>query len=188
MKSKTLCATLALLISLSACAAPKTPAEPSEPDNPPDSQEPPSPTEPSKPDKPDENEPVTADLAAVREEMLALTPEGEALPLETSRLGKLYGIEEAWVKQSASFTVPSGESAFPDLVIMTEAVDEEAASKIADKLQAKLDEITGQARDYEPESLAVAEKCKVSQNGLFVTLIYSANRDAGGIRFCSLRT
>ncbi len=175
MKSKTLCAMLALLISLSACSAPTEPTEPSKPDNLPNSQEP---TVPSELDKPDETEPVTADLAAVREEMLALTPEGEALPLETARLGKLYGIEEAWVKQSASFTVPSGESAFPDLVIMTEAVDEDAASKIADKLQAKLDEITEQARDYEPESLAVAEKCKVSQNGLFVTLIYSADRDA----------
>lgn len=176
MKSKTLCAVLALLISLSACSAPKTPTEPDkESDNPPASQEP---TVPVEPDKPDDTEPVTADLAAVREEMLALTPEGEALPLETSRLGKLYGIDEAWVKQSASFTVSSGESAFPDLVIMTEAVDEDAASQIADKLQAKLDEITEQARDYEPESLAVAEKCSVLQNGLFVTLIYSADRDA----------
>lgn len=117
-----------------------------------------------------------ADLAAVREAMLSRIAFTDPLPLETESLASLYGIEPEWVAQSACFVTMSG--VFPDEVILAQGADEAAAARIAEKLEARLAEILEQARSYDPESYAAAQRCGVTVDGTYVSLILSAQADA----------
>lgn len=117
------------------------------------------------------NESEAVVLSDLRQSVIDILGISDPLLLETPMLMDLYGIGEDLVRQSASFVTMTGT--FPDEVILVEAIDQIAASVIAEKLQNRLDEVMVQSKTYDAENYAAAQKCQVTQNGAFVTLILS---------------
>jgi len=116
--------------------------------------------------------PVTVDITQVKETILKDLAVVDPLDLPVERLQDLYGITQDKVKVSACFITMGG--AFPDEIIMLEAVDTAAAGEIAQKLEARLADVKNQAQNYDAESFALLEKCKVRTTGVYVTLFISA--------------
>ena len=116
---------------------------------------------------------VSVDLEQVKTQMLGELADPLELPQE--RLTELYGIEQEDLKSAACIITMGG--AFPDEIIMTEAVDAAAAQRIAQKLEARLADVTNQAQNYDAESYALLEKCKVQTAGNYVTLFISAQNE-----------
>ena len=114
-------------------------------------------------------EPV--DLTQVRDAIIDGLEIAEPFLLDTDALLNLYGIEGAWVAQSASFATMSGT--FPDEVVLVEAVDEAAAASVAQCLQSRLDEVLVQSKSYDADNYAAAQACQVRCDGLYVTLLLS---------------
>lgn len=158
--------TLTVLLTLAACGGQdqKTPSDPKTPDS-------------SQTEQNDGNMTNAVDLNALREKMIADSSLTDVLPVETAALENIYGIQADQVKNSASFNASSG-AAFPQEIVMIEAVDETAAADIAQKLEGRLATIAEQAASYEPDSKALAEKCKVVTKGVYVGLFFSSHYDA----------
>lgn len=113
----------------------------------------------------------TIDLAALREQMKTQAGIADATDLAADRLESLYGIAPEDVKEAACFL--SMGAAFPDEVLMIEATDAAAAARIAEKLNVHMEELRVQAQDYDAQSYALFEKCKVGTAGTYVTLFCS---------------
>ena len=88
---------------------------------------------------------------------------------DTSKLKRYFEIEESDVKQFAAEY--ASDASVYQAVILVEAVDADAASRIATSLDNHLDSQISEAKSYSPESEEMLSKCKVSQNGNFVCLI-----------------
>ena len=98
------------------------------------------------------------DLAALRTQILTDCGITDSVNVETDALNNLYGITADQVASSASFNATSG-AAFPQEVVMIQAVDASAASDIAAKLESRLNTIAETAASYDPTSLELAENC-----------------------------
>lgn len=121
-------------------------------------------------------EAITKDLTAIKGSILSQLEIADAMNLPAERLLDLYGIEAAQIKTSACFITMGG--AFPDEIVMVEAVDAAAAKTVSQKLEARLADVKNQAQNYDAESYALLEKCKVTTTGTYVTLFISAKSEA----------
>lgn len=118
------------------------------------------------------SEPVSKDILQIKDQIVTeLSVEG-AMDIPTERLLDLYGIASESVKTSACFITMGG--AFPDEIIMVEAADTKAAKEIVQKLETRLADVKNQAQNYDAESFALLQKCKVQSKGVYVTLFISA--------------
>lgn len=115
-------------------------------------------------------------LSEIQADIISSLKVGDHTEIDAERLLNLYGIEENDFTQSACFVTTSG--AFPHEVIMLEAADEDAAAKIAEKLQNRLTEVQNQYKDYDAESYALAQECSVNTDGLLVSLFLSPEHEA----------
>ncbi len=116
------------------------------------------------------------DLAALRTQFATDYELTDVLEVETEGLNNLYGITADQVASSASFNAASG-AAFPQEIVMIQAVDEAAAADIAGKLESRLSNIAEQAASYDPESLELAENCPVVTDGVYVGMFFSSHYD-----------
>lgn len=116
------------------------------------------------------------DLAALRTQFATDYELTDVLEVETEGLNNLYGITPDQVASSASFNAASG-AAFPQEIVMIQAVDEAAAADIAGKLESRLSNIAEQAASYDPESLELAENCPVVTDGVYVGMFFSSHYD-----------
>ena len=156
--------TLVMALSLAACGGSEDPAPAGNPDD-------------TKTEQSGTQEPAAAvDLTALREKMVPDFALTDVLPVETDALETIYGITADQVKSSASCNAASG-AAFPQEIVMIEAVDETAAAAVAEKLENRLSAIAEQAASYDPDSLALAEKCKVVTDGVYVGMFFSSHYD-----------
>lgn len=156
---------LTMVLSLAACGQEEpAPQEPSTD---------PAVTEPA--DAPATGEGV--DLTALRDQIIADCGITDTMNMEADALASQYGIDAAQMAASAAFSASSG-AAFAQEVVMIQAVDESAAADIAGKLEARLANIAEQAASYDPDSLALAEKCKVVTQGVYVGMFFSNEYDA----------
>ncbi len=156
--------TLVMALSLAACGGSEDPAPAGNPDD-------------TKTEQSGTQEPAAAvDLTALREKMVTDFALTDVLPVETDALETIYGITADQVKSSASCNAASG-AAFPQEIVMIEAVDETAAAAVAEKLENRLSAIAEQAASYDPDSLALAEKCKVVTDGVYVGMFFSSHYD-----------
>ena len=128
-------------------------------------------------DAPDTAETVAVDLAALRDQLVADCGITDYVDVETDALTNLYGIDAAQVASSASFSAASN-GAFPQEIVMVQAVDEAAASDIGEKLNNRLNAIAEQAASYDPDSLELAENCSVVSSGAYVGMFFSEHYDA----------
>lgn len=117
------------------------------------------------------------DPAAVVDEIVATLSIASPLDVPAERLLALYGIAAEDIAASASFTTLDG-GIFPDEVVIVKAVDTAAAGRVEECLNSRLDSVMAQAQNYDPESLAVAQQCKVMKNGCYVALFLSPQHEA----------
>lgn len=112
---------------------------------------------------------VMSDLSAaygLEEGMLELTKDD---------LLELYGIEAEDVKQFAARL--QMESTLADEIILIESVDSKAAERVKEMLENRYQSKLNETRDYLPDEFAKIEKCKVAQNGNFVSMIVCAEAE-----------
>lgn len=114
----------------------------------------------------------TIDLAKVKDRIVTELSVSDPMEVKADRLLDLYGIEAQDIKASACFVTMDG--VFPDEIIMIEASDASAASRISEKLENRLTEVKNQSASYDAENYALAQKCKVSKSGNYVTLFLSS--------------
>lgn len=118
-----------------------------------------------------ENTDTTIDLGALKDKMIADLAIVDSVDVATDTLLDLYGIETADVASSACFMTMDG--VFPDEVIMIEAKDADAAKRVAEKLNARLEDVKKQSESYDADNYALAQKCSVKTKGVYVTLFLS---------------
>lgn len=116
----------------------------------------------------EETKAVCVDLNAVKNAIVSGAGVVDPLDVPTARLESLYGINTSLVKQAASFVTIEG--AFPDEIVMIEAVSEEAAEMIQVLLGIRLSEVKEQSKSYDPENYALAQQCTVGKKGAFVSM------------------
>ncbi|MBO5065679.1 MAG: DUF4358 domain-containing protein [Clostridia bacterium] len=115
--------------------------------------------------------PKTIDLQAIKAEMITQFNIDSPIDLDNDKLLNQYGITAESVKSSGSFIVLTG--IFPAEIVMIEAVDENAAKEIKDKLQARLDDLKVQSQSYDAESYSIAQNCSIFTNGNYVAMFFS---------------
>ena len=87
----------------------------------------------------------------------------------TEDLNKYYSVNAEDVKQFAAEI--NQEANAPVEIVMIEAKDSTAASNIEEALTSRYNSIIQQYAGYSAENLAMAEKCKVTKDGNFVSMI-----------------
>jgi hypothetical protein len=97
------------------------------------------------------------------------------LVLTEDDLLELYGIESADVKQFAARL--RLESIQADEIVLIEATDGKAAERVKEMLDNRYQSKLNETRDYLPDEFAKIEKCKVMQNGNFVSMIVCAEAE-----------
>lgn len=117
--------------------------------------------------------PAEVDLGALKAEILSDLGVTDSVDVATDMLLDLYGIDAADVADSACYMTMDG--VFPDEVIMIKAKDADAAGRVAQKLNARLDAVKIQSESYDPDNYALAQKCSVQTSGVYVTLFLSPN-------------
>lgn len=91
---------------------------------------------------------------------------------DVNDLNSYYGIEPDDVKQFAA-EIDENSSNAPVEIVMVEAKDSTAAQNVSTKLTNRYNSIYNMYASYNKEQLAVVEKCQVTTDGNFVTLIVS---------------
>ncbi len=87
-----------------------------------------------------------------------------------------YGIALEDMEVTASFSTMG--DAFPHEVIMVKAVDEDAADRVEERLNNRLESFMNQARNYDQASYALAQSCQVIREETVVALFLSPEHDA----------
>ena len=87
-----------------------------------------------------------------------------------------YGLDASQIAEAAGYNA-SASGAFPQEIILVKAVDSDAAASVAQAFTDRLSNIASQAESYDPDSLALAQKCQVVTNGDYVGLFFSDHYD-----------
>ena len=122
-------------------------------------------------------QPKTADapLTEILDEILTETGITGQIPVDVTNLTALYGISGDDIAESACCITMNG--IFPDEILMIKAVDDAAAARIKTSLETRLAEVMNQSKSYDPASYAVAQKCRITENGLYISLFVSAKHE-----------
>ncbi len=134
----------------------------------------PAPTDPAPTEAASENAASAVSLSDVRDQILSELSITDYMEITTDRLLDLYGIQQVDLAQSASFATMSG--VFPGEIILVEATDADAASRVAALLQNRLTEVLNQYKTYDAETYALAEACTVDLDGNIVSMFLSPDR------------
>lgn len=84
-------------------------------------------------------------------------------------LNTYYSIDTADVKQFAAEIDPNNNA--PVEIVLVEAVDSDAASRVESALTTRYNAIYSQYSSYTPEQLDMVKACKVTKDGNFVSMI-----------------
>lgn len=84
-------------------------------------------------------------------------------------LNTYYSINTADVKQFAAEIDPNNNA--PVEIVLIEAVDADAASRVETALTTRYNAIYSQYSSYTPEQLDMVKACKVTKDGNFVSMI-----------------
>ena len=100
----------------------------------------------------------------------------DAIPVSADALAAVYGLDVSQIADAAGYNA-SASGAFPQEIILVKAVDSDAAASVAQAFTDRLSNIAAQAESYDPDSLALAQKCQVVTNGDYVGLFFSDHYD-----------
>ena len=118
----------------------------------------------------------SADLSAVKDSLAAQFKLDEMMALSQDDLLDMYGIKPDDVKQYAALIARSSTSA--DEILLFEAKDADAASRLKVQLDKRYQAKLNEAKDYLPDEYAKIAACKVAQSGNYVSLIVSPDAEA----------
>ncbi|XOQ44810.1 MAG: DUF4358 domain-containing protein [Clostridium sp.] len=118
-----------------------------------------------------ESTPKEANLSQVMETMKQKLTNTEMMDLSSDDLMPNYGIDTNDVKQFAAYVDSTGTKG--DEILLFEGTDDDAASRIEEKLNARYHQKEIEMKDYLPEEYAMLQKCKVERTGNFVAMIVS---------------
>ena len=96
-------------------------------------------------------------------------------------LNTYYSIDTADVKQFAAEIDPNNNA--PVEIVLIEAVDADAASRVETALTTRYNAIYSQYSSYTPEQLDMVKACKVTKDGNFVSMIV-ADKGAYMLNVC----
>jgi len=116
---------------------------------------------------------ASLDIHKVKDEILKIVANDDPMEITTDRLFDLYQIDTNWVKDSACVATLAG--VFPGDIIMIEAKDEASKAEIKKVLEAKLQDLQEQAKNYDKENYELAKTCKICERGNFIALFISSN-------------
>ena len=117
----------------------------------------------------------TVDLMAIKADILKQTNTTDNIELTAESFGYEFGIEADKVKTNASYMLL--RDIFPDKIVMVEAVDEEAAKYITEKLETHLASLKEQADGYDAKGQAIAEATTVIVKGNYIAMFYTQDRE-----------
>ena len=117
----------------------------------------------------------SSDLSAVKADILAQMGEDNMIDLTTDDLLEMFGIQEADVKQYVALI--SKESLSSDEVLIFEAVDDDAAKRILEKVNTRYQNKLVENKDYLPDEYTKISNCKVEQSGRYISMIISSDAE-----------
>lgn len=95
--------------------------------------------------------------------------------LNERNLDRNYGITADMAEEFAGGINSSGTN--QEEVVLVKATSEDNAAKIKELLDTRYASKLSQNKNYNAEQAKIIEKCKVEQNGLYVSMIVSENAD-----------
>jgi hypothetical protein len=117
--------------------------------------------------------PVVRDLAELNGEMKSKFNAADSVDFTTDLLLNMYGIKAEDVAELGGYMTLMG--VFPEEIIMIKASSEEAKAAVVTALEKRIAEVKVQSQNYDAENYALAQKCGVKSDGLYVTLFISPN-------------
>jgi len=163
---------LALLLALSLAACGDNP-DPTDPPTAPPTNPPTDPTDPPTDPTDPPTDPVTVDAQTVYDSCIALM--GEMVPLDPDMMLDFCGIKAEDCAQA--YVAISADGLLTDEIWVIEAVDEEAAQRLLDKVSKRLKAKAEESETYSPEQYAVVQKAQTIHQGNFVILLVAPNVD-----------
>ena len=121
---------------------------------------------------------TTVDLKALKDSILSQVPITDPLDLQDGYLKDTLGIDDADVKSWSGATSLAGSTGFPDELVLIEAADKDAAGRVKTALENHIENMKTQAKDYSPEGYALAESCKVLQEGNYLALFLCTGHES----------
>jgi len=100
----------------------------------------------------------------------------ELMEVPSDMLLDYYGIDTADVSEGIYYI--SLDNMLADEFVILVAANEDAADRLEEKLQARLERKLDEAEGYSPEQAAIIEKCSVLRDKNYVSLIVSPDFDA----------
>lgn len=125
-------------------------------------------------DKPSDKAPseITIDINAVKSSIIEKAELTDPLEIDAEKLCELYDIDISDVAEAVCVTTLDGT--FPDEIIMIKSANEDAKKRITDKLISHLDDVKVQSQNYDAENYALAQECKIIEQGNYLALFISA--------------
>ena len=87
-----------------------------------------------------------------------------------------YGIKAEDVEESAGGVNKTGVN--QEEIVLVKAKDADAAKRVEDALNKRLESKLNETKNYNPEQYAIVEKCSVDVDGNYVSMIISSNAEA----------
>ena len=115
----------------------------------------------------------SSDLAALKADILAHMDPDDVMELNADDILEMYGIQAADVKQSVALIAK--ESLNSDEVLLFEAVDDDAAQRVLEKLNNRYQAKLNETENYLPDEYAVIKTCSVVMDGNYVAMIVAPN-------------
>lgn len=117
-----------------------------------------------------------SDLNSIYEQVKnEVTLPEEMIDITAKRLDRVMGITEDEMDEFVGGICSDGVK--QDQIIYIKAKDEAGVEDIKNKLQTNLDSIYNVVQNYDPKQKANIEKAKVEVNGLYVSLVISADSE-----------
>lgn len=116
------------------------------------------------------------DLNEIMSEMEKQATLSDMMELIESDLLDIYGIESSDAAQFCGCILGDGIS--PDEIVMIKAANEDAAQRVRQSLENRLQNKINEAKGYNPDAYALMQKSKVSIKGVYVSMIVSPEQDA----------
>lgn len=118
----------------------------------------------------------SSDLSAVKADILAQMGADNMIELTGDDLLEMFGIQADDVKQYIALI--SKESLSSDEVLIFEAVDDDAAKRILEKVNSRYQNKLVENKDYLPDEYTKISNCKVEQNGRYISMIISSDAES----------
>lgn len=121
------------------------------------------------------NEEKNVSLPKVMSDIKQKITNTQMMDLAESDLMPNYGISSNDVKQFSVYTDSTGAKG--DEIILMQGKDSQAVLRIKEKLESRYRQKETEMKDYLPQEYAMLKKCRVRQDGSYVSLIVSPQQD-----------